>query len=321
MLNIEEVKTMNRIRDAIYGFAIGDAMGVPIEFEHRDKLRKNPVTKMLGYGSYNICSGVWSDDTSMTLATMDSIAELKKIDYDDMTSRFCEWINEAKYTATGEVFDIGITTRNALIRYYNNHIDATKCGGTSISENGNGSLMRMMPIAFYAYYKELDDDSIYDIVLHVSSITHAHEISIMGCYMYVKYLVHLLNGNDKFSCLRHLRKLDYKWFSNETKEEYKRILSGEIKKLEPEDIVSTGYVVFTLEAVLWIINNTESFSEAIVGAINLGEDTDTIGAISGSIAGILYGYNSIPEEWINDLKNKEYLDYMARKYSKAMELI
>lgn len=312
---------MNRIRDSLYGFAIGDAIGVPIEFEHRKNLIKSPVTKMTGYGSYDIDKGIWSDDTSMTLATMDSISEHPKIDYYDMADKFCSWINESKYTATNEVFDIGITTKYALMRYWNDKIDATKCGGNSISENGNGSLMRMMPIAFYCYYKELDDDAIYEIVSHVSSITHAHEISIMGCYIYVKYFIYILNGNDKKTSLKYIRNQDYKWFKEETINEYHRILKDNIKDLDIDDISSTGYVVYTLEAVLWTILNTDSYNQAIIGAINLGEDTDTIGAITGSIAGLLYGYNSIDEEWLKDLKNKEYLDYISRKFTHAMEII
>lgn len=310
---------MNRIRDALYGFAIGDAIGVPIEFEHRSNLIKSPVTKMLGYGSYDIDKGIWSDDTSMTLAEMDSIAATNKIDYTDMAEKFCSWINDAKYTATNEVFDIGMTTKYALMKYWNDKIDATKCGGTSISANGNGSLMRMMPIAFYCYYKELDDDAIYEIVSRTSSITHAHEIRIMGCYIYVKYLIYILSGNDKKTSLKYIKNQEYRWFSQDTIKEYDRILKGNIKDLEIDDISSTGYVVYTLEAVLWTILNTDSYNQAIIGAINLGEDTDTIGAITGSIAGILYGYDNIDETWIKDLKNKEYLDYMSRKFARAME--
>ena len=168
------------IKSAIYGFVIGDAMGVPVEFEEREKLMKNPVTNMLGYGSYDVPNGVWSDDTSMTLATMDSIiANKNKLDYNDIADKFCEWINNAKYTATNEVFDIGTTTKFSLMRYWNDKIDATKCGGIGISENGNGSLMRMLPIAFYCFYNKIDDNNIIEIVKNVSSITHAHEHMLM----------------------------------------------------------------------------------------------------------------------------------------------
>lgn len=312
---------MNRIRDSLYGLAIGDAIGVPIETEHRSKLLLSPVTKMLGYGNHDVDKGTWSDDTALTLATMDSISSTEKLDYTDMAERFCEWINNAKYTATNEIFGIGTTTKEALMRFWNDKIDAVKCGGKGVGENGNGSLMRMMPIAFYCYYKELDNISIYEIVSRSSSITHAHEISIMGCYIYVKYLIYILNGNDKKTSLKYIKKQEYPWFNEETKKEYSRILNDNIETLDIEDISSSGYIVYTLESVLWTILNTNSFNQAIIGAINLGEDTDTIGAITGSIAGILYGYDSINEEWINTLKNKEYLDYMSRKFTNKMETI
>ena len=163
---------MNDIKGGLVGFAVGDAIGVPIEFEDRKKLMKSPVTSLKGYGSYDVPKGVWSDDTSMTLATIDSIIKCKGINYNDIADRFCNWLNNAEYTATDEVFDIGITIKYALMRYWEDKSDATKCGGTSINENGNGSLMRMLPIAFYCYYKNLNKKEIFNIVKKVSSITH-----------------------------------------------------------------------------------------------------------------------------------------------------
>ena len=205
-----------KIKSAIYGFVIGDAMGVPIEFEDREKLMKSPVTNMLGYGSYDVPKGVWSDDTSMTLATMDSIIVNKnKLNYNDIADKFCEWINNAKYTATNEVFDIGTTTKYSLMRYWNNKIDATKCGGNAISENGNGSLMRMLPIAFYCFYNKTEDNDIINIVRNTSSITHAHEISIIGCYMYVKYIIFILSNNNKTESYKLLQKIDYSIFNKD----------------------------------------------------------------------------------------------------------
>ncbi len=306
---------MSITRNCLIGFAIGDAMGVPIEFEKRERLVKKPVTSMLGYGSYDVPEGTWSDDTSMTLATMDSIIELGEINYNDIADKFCAWINNAKYTATNEVFDIGTTTKFALMRYWNDKVDAIKCGGSGINENGNGSLMRMLPIALYCSYQKLEEDEIYDIVKNISSITHSHEISIMGCYIYVLYMINLLNGNDKLESYSIIKKVNYsKYFSDNTINEYNRLLKTNIHECHIDDISSSGYVRNTLEAVIWVILNTNSYSEAIIGAINLGEDTDTIGAITGSIAGLLYGYESIPKKWINKMKKIDYLEEISRKY-------
>ena len=131
---------MSIIKDSLYGFAIGDAIGVPIEFEKRTDLMAQPVTSMLGYGSYDVPKGTWSDDTSMTLATIDSlIVNHGKLNYNDIADKFCNWVNNADYTATNDVFDIRITTKYALMRYWDNKSDATKCGGPSFTENGNGS--------------------------------------------------------------------------------------------------------------------------------------------------------------------------------------
>ena len=306
---------MSVIKDSLYGFAIGDAIGVPIEFKDRESLMYNPVTSMLGYGSYDVPEGVWSDDTAMTLATMDSIITNNgNINYNDIADKFCDWLNNAKYTATNEVFDIGITTKYALVRYWDDKTDATKCGGTGMNENGNGSLMRMLPIALYSFYKNLKDDEILEIVSKTSSITHAHERSIMGCYIYVRYLLFLLRGKDKLASYSMIKCLDYSMFSQDSQEAYSRILKNDIEKIDLKDIRSTGYIVDTLETVLWVTLNCKNYNESIIGAINLGGDTDTIGAITGSISGILYGYDKISDKWISKLKNKEYLDSIIEKF-------
>lgn len=291
-------------------------MGVPIEFEDREKLINKPVTSMLGYGSHDVEAGVYSDDTSMTLATMDSIIKQNGIiNYNDIADKFCNWINNNEYTATNKVFDIGMTTKYALIKYFNNNIDATMCGGKNINENGNGSLMRMLPIALYCFYKNIkDDNEIFTLVKNSSSITHAHDISILGCYIYVRYVICLLETKNKISSYNFIKKLDYSMFIEEVKLEYSRILFSDISTLNINDINSSGYVVDTLEAVFWIVLNCSSYNESIIGAINLGGDTDTIGAITGSIAGILYGYDNISKRWVSKLKNKDYIDEIIIKF-------
>ena len=306
---------MSIVKDSLYGFIVGDAMGVPIEFEDREKLINKPVTSMLGYGSHDVEAGVYSDDTSMTLATMDSIIKQNGIiNYNDIADKFCNWVNNNEYTATNKIFDIGMTTKYALIKYFNNKIDATMCGGTNINENGNGSLMRMLPIALYCFYKNIkDDNEIFTLVKNSSSITHAHDISILGCYIYVRYVISLLETKNKISSYNFIKKLDYSMFIEEVKLEYSRIIFSDISTLNINDINSSGYVVDTLEAVFWIILNCSSYNESIIGAINLGGDTDTIGAITGSIAGILYGYDNISKRWLSKLKNKDYIDEIIIK--------
>ena len=308
---------MKKIVNSILGFAIGDAMGVPIEFKKREELLEKPVLNMQGYGTHDVPSGTWSDDTSMMLATIDSLVSLHKIDYDDMMKRFCDWINNAKYTATGVVFDMGITTKESILKYYMNKIEPVKCGGASINNNGNGSLMRMLPIALYTYFEDIVDDRLLDIIKNASSLTHAHEYSVMGCYIYVKYVHFLLSGYNKFKAYEKVKDLNYYKFSENARRAYKRFLTTDIYKLDLDYIKSSSYVVDTLEAVIWTFLNTNSFIESIIGAINLGDDTDTIGALVGALSGMIYG---IDENLLNNIQNKDYLIKLANKFDEELRL-
>ena len=303
-----------KILDGIIGFAIGDAMGVPIEFSSREQLLNNPVTKMLGYGQYNVPKGTYSDDTAMTLATIDSLTKCPKIDYNDMMKRYCNWINKAAYTATNEVFDVGNTTRYALAKYMEGEIPPTKCGLDSINSNGNGSLMRMLPIAYYCYKKEYNEEQIAFLAITTSSLTHAHPISQLGCYLYIMYIIFILQGFTKEESYQKLKTIDLGLFKKDTISYYSNILEKDIQTFKIDDIKSTGYVVDTLEAVLWTILNTNSYKDSIIVAINLGNDTDTIGAITGSISGLLYGLKDIPSTWSTKLKNIDYIKKLCSKF-------
>ena len=195
----ERTQKMDKsIKNGIIGFVVGDVLGVPVEFMAREELRKNPVVDLRAYGTHNQPLGSWSDDTSMTLATMDSIIHKEEIDTTDIGNRFFNWYRKNKYTPLGKVFDIGRTTIQALVKYELKLDEAKNCGEEGEYSNGNGSLMRMIPIAYYIYYKKIKDDKeIYNIVKDVSSITHRHEVSILGCYIYVSFILGLLNGLEK----------------------------------------------------------------------------------------------------------------------------
>jgi len=306
---------MERIKSILYSFVVGDALGVPVEFRSRDYLKSNPVTEMIGFGSHKVSKGVWSDDTSMTLATIHSIIQRQAINYNDIANKFCSWYFDSKYTATNCVFDIGNTTRKALKSYKRDKGDATKCGGYAITNNGNGSLMRILPIALYCYYNLIEDNNkILEYVQNTSSITHAHDISIMGCYIYVQYVINLLKGKNKNDSYTIIQNLDYSMFKEETQKEYKRILNYDIFNLKRDDIKSSGYVVSTLEASIWCLLTNDNLKDTVLTAVNLGNDTDTVGAITGSLAGIIYNYNDIPYSWIEKLENKKLLDDLIEKF-------
>ncbi len=301
--------------DGLMGFVVGDAMGVPLEFKAREELLKKPVTKMLGNGTHNVPEGTWSDDTSMMIATIDSINEKCDVDLDDIALKFVSWYRHAVYTPDKEVFDIGNTCRAAIEKYDEQRERPIECGLSDINSNGNGSLMRILPIAYFAVEKRLKEFEVLDLVSKVSSITHAHEISIMGCYIYTRFVMFLLNGKDKLSAYNMVRCVDYTMFSEETQKQYERLIKDDISRFDLDDIKSTGYVVDSLEACIWLLLKSENYKEAVIGAINLGGDTDTIAALTGALAGIVFGYESIPEAWLEKIARREYLMDIFEEFS------
>lgn len=303
----------------IIGLVVGDAMGVPVEFCMRKELLQNPITEMLGHGSHDVPKGSWSDDTSMTLATLDAIIESKDINCVAIASNFLEWFKNAKYTPTDRVFDVGRTCLRAIARFESGQEVAEKCGGTSEMDNGNGSLMRILPLVYYCYAKNMDNREIYETVKKVSSITHAHEISIMACYIYVKYGMEFLNNKNLVQAYETVKNISYsEYFSEATIVRFDRILKEDISKYPLDKIKSTGFVIDTLEAVFWVLLNTNSYNQAIIGAINLGNDTDTVGACAGGLAGIYYGLENINEKWKNDLLKYDYIVELCNKFNEVL---
>lgn len=309
---------MSKIKDSIISLAIGDAMGVPVEFCQREKLLRKPVTKMLGYGSHEVCAGSWSDDTTMTICELVSFNKNKKFDYDDIMNNYLKWILQGDFTPNGKLFDIGRTCLTAIRRYETKETSATTSGLTSINSNGNGSLMRILPVALYSYYQNLPEQEIIKLTNDMSSLTHAHDISKLGCYIYVRYIMFLLAGFTKEKSYIRIKKLDYSSYNQSSLNLYKRILEDDIATYKLDSIKSTGYIVDTLEASFWVILKAKNYKESIIGAINLGEDTDTIGAIVGSMAGIIYGYDAIPKDWLETLQKRKYLEEICHDFEKEI---
>lgn len=303
-----------KMKAGIMGFAVGDALGVPVEFLNRDLLQRRPLKEMIGYGSRRVPEGTWSDDTSLMIAAMDSIKENGDVNFDDIMYKFTEWVNYAKYTATDELFDIGISTSKAISNFKRGE-KAINCGTKGINENGNGSLMRILPFVYYLKFSNFSEEEKTILINQASALTHAHEISQLGCKIYADYVTLLLDGVDKVKALDLLKEIDYnKYYSNDSIKVYQRILKGDLKSLDIDQIRSSGYVVDSLEASLWCTVKNDTYEDAVVAAINLGEDTDTIGAITGSLNGIIYGKNNIPERWLNKLRKKDYLEELSNQF-------
>lgn len=297
--------------DGLMGFSIGDAMGIPSKNKSRDELLKNPVTKMIGFETYNLPEGTWGQATSLTIATIDSINNKNEIDLNDIALKFSAYKNHSNYTANNEVFDLKTSIKKSIDIYDEDRTNL-ETGTESID---NGSLMRMLPIAYYSIEKKLKDFEILDLIKKISSLTHKNEICIMGCYIYIRFVIFLLNEKDKLSAYSMTKCVDYSMFSEETQKLYNRIINEDISKLKVNEINSSENIIDTLEAAIWLILKSDNYRDAIIGAINLGEDTDTIGAITGGIAGIIYGYDYIPEEWKNNLARKEYLLDIYEEFS------
>lgn len=299
--NEHKLEQYEKIIGSVIGFAVGDAIGVPVEFKSRDELKKEPISDMLEYGSHNQAEGVWSDDTSMVLATMDSINELKNINYEDIMKKFSEWYLKGDNTATGEVFDIGLTTKKAINKYISGE-KFWKCGSQSFYENGNGALMRMLPLAIYFSQLNLSEKDKLEKIYYLTSLTHANEINFLGCRIYCDLFVELLNGKNIKEACQVLPKEKYEKAYDDSMIYYKRIFDGSILSSSEDEIKSTGYIVDTLEAAIWCLENSSNYRESILKAANLGGDTDTIAAITGSLATLIYGYENIPSDWETKLK-------------------
>ncbi len=308
---------MSKFVDSIIGHAIGDAMGMATEFCQRKKLLESPVTKMLGSTRMGQPAGSWTDDTSMEIATIDSFIQNKKFDYADIMSKWCDWLNKGSYTPNSECFDVGKTCLKAC-RNFSVGIEPIKCGLDNINSNGNGSMMRILPVALYSYYKKLSDEEMIKLSDEMSSLTHRHDISKLGCYMYNRFVINLLDGMNKQNAYKFMQKDNYSMYSEESVKAYDRLLNNDISKCNIDEINSSGYIVDTWECALWILLNSNSYEEVIIASTNIGNDTDTIGAIAGSMAGIIYGYESIPKIWTDKLVKKEYLINLALKYEKSI---
>ncbi|WP_303202572.1 ADP-ribosylglycohydrolase family protein [Raoultibacter timonensis] len=268
------------VKDAVYGVAVGDALGVPVEFRARDTYR---IDGMTGGGTHDKPAGTFSDDTSMTLVTANSIRICGGIDLDDMRERYRAWLFDGAYVPDGDVFDVGNTTAVAL---------RSGKGQDGERDNGNGSLMRIVPLAFV---EDVTDEQIEA----VSAITHSHEIAKRACVIYVRFAQALLDGASIAEAISALGDLA-------AAAPFDRV--ARIADLARDDIGSTGYVVDTLEAALWCLATTGSFESAVLAAVNLGDDTDTVGAVTGGLAGIAYGYKAIPPAWIRALRGRGILE-------------
>ena len=305
------------VKGMLLGLATGDALGVPVEFESRKLLQREPVTGMRAFGSWDQPAGTWSDDTSLTIAAMESISRRGKIDYQDIMENFLRWYERSEFTANGERFDVGTTTRSGIVRFSRRLLPPTKCGATDKTSNGNGSLMRILPATLYLYGTrgKIGGDEL-KIIHDFSAMTHGHIISCMACGIYSLIAAQILNGKTIAEAFK-VGMNDAKTFYGEDEafSNFARLCDENFAALPEDKISAAGYVVSTLEAALWCLLNTNDYKTLALKAINLGQDTDTTGAVAGGLAGIVYGVESIPQEWLDTLKRRDYLEKIAEDFA------
>lgn len=310
-----------RVKGAVLGLVTGDALGVPAEFMTREELAQNPVIGMRSGGVHGQSAGTWSDDSSMALCLLESLTS--GLDYEDMMARFLRWADEGYMTARGEVFDMGIATRKALAKFAQG-TPPLECGGNGTYDNGNGSLMRILPVALYLHRtmgpEFSDERSAYQIIHNASALTHAHPISLIGCGIYCAVANELLcGGSDPEDIQRGIARAKVMYFGMpECKpylKEYRRVDADVLLALPKSEISGSGYVVHTLEAALWCLLHTDSCRSCLLEAVNLGEDTDTVGAVAGGLAGIRYGLAGIPEEWLSVIAKQKEIETLCERFA------
>lgn len=334
MKSFEEI-----VRSGTFGVAVGDALGVPVEFSDRDERDADPVTDMREFGTHNQPRGTWSDDSSMAFAAMDSLADNGKFVPGDVMRRFSDWLLYADYTPHGRVFDVGMTCSRAIIAY-GRGVDPVRCGGRGERDNGNGSLMRIMPFALVnAAREDYWEDSVImetaTLVHDASSLTHGHPRSLIACLIYASACHELIYGpaDGAKACLQRAVEKTLAFYEGVGRdcprcgEEFREELKGnafgrlrnmgEFRRVPREGIRGSGYVADTLEAAFWCLLNSGDYAECVLKAVNLGDDTDTVGAVAGGLAGLYYGYGGIPGEWVGALAKKEWIEELCQRYAAA----
>jgi ADP-ribosylglycohydrolase len=293
---------------------VGDALGVPVEFTGRSMRDRDPVTDMRGYGTWNQPAGTWSDDSSMTLATADVLVRMGW-DLPAMLHGFLGWLDHNEWTPHGAVFDIGNATRNALMLFRIGG-DHTTCGQPGERDNGNGSLMRCLPVSLWLFGSPAEH--LREKAGDASALTHAHLRSRLCCAWHALWCDAVLSGRDIRAAAQQASKRLRPLITVDLERQIlKRLLDGSVMDLPRASLQSDGYVVSTLEASLWCVANHADFRSTVLAAVNLGGDADTTGAVAGGMAGLVYGLSGIPTEWIDALARRAEVMALAERFADA----
>ena len=308
-------------KDILLGTAIGDALGLPVQFLEREVVAKNPITTMEGLDQFNIPAGTWSDNTSLSFCLAESLCN--GYDLNDIINKFTKWMYEDYWTPANETFDINYINYFAIVNLRNNgspHVT----GIDNKRGNRDGSLMRILPLV--PYILNMGKEDRFRIIGEVSSLTHRHPRSILACISLCEFAIQYINSQSIEKAYQAMQQTILQLLKKEMFIEedipFKRLVGlsyEEFKAIEFKDIHSKENVIDTFEASLWCIFNTTNYKDAVLKAVNLGDDANTVGAITGGLAGIIYGYDTIPPEWLEVLAKKDDIIELANKLDSIMK--
>lgn len=274
-----------RYRGSLLGLAVGDALGTTLEFREPGSFQ--PITDMIGGGPFFLKPGQWTDDTSMALCLAHSLLDCRGFDAEDQMRRYCDWRSNGYMSSNGRCFDIGVTVSEAISRYI--RTGDPMAGSTDPFSAGNGSLMRLAPVVMYF---SPDAEQALHYAGESSRTTHGAKECIDACCYFAALLQQAYAGtaNSREALLSNT---DY----SAATAKVRVIQQGSYLNKSKDEIKGSGYVIDCLEAALWCFYHTNSFSEAVLAAANLGDDADTTAAVCGQIAGAWYGLEGIPGHW------------------------
>lgn len=307
----------NLFKEIILGSALGDALGVPVEFRERSYLKRNPVKGMIGYGTHNQPKGTWSDDTSLLIATGDALLQGEIYDLRLVKENFINWYYNGDFTPRGVVFDCGGTVALS-ISYMKNYPEKKIPNDLEIC-CGNGSLMRIGII--FPFLLDMDEETALYHIHRFSSLTHGHDKCTLSCLYLYYFWKNVILGYDWETCFEKTQRIfeyifedrDYSPVAISSLDPLLHFSFKDFSRIPEGEVISSGYVIDTLISVIWCCIHSSSFKDGVLRAVNLGGDTDTIGAITGMILGCKYGEKSFPRSWLKVLAKEEELISLANK--------
>lgn len=298
-----------RLRGGLFGLLIGDALGVPYEFHQAASIPASSKIEMTPPPSFErahdgVPPGTWSDDGAQALALLDALLRDSELNLDTFASNLLSWFHRGAFTPDGKVFDVGLQTQRAFQALHSG-VHPAAAGPSDEHDNGNGSLMRCLPVVMVASSRE----HAIRLARKQSLVTHGHARAQLCCALYCLTAVGILEGLSAADAVRTAEDELLERYTGQPEEtELKIALDGRFDAPQ-----GSGYVVDSLWSAIHCVLSTHSYEACVKRAVSLGNDTDTTAAIAGGLAGILYGEDALPERWLEALREKAIVEHWLAK--------